>query len=272
MGGGASRVAWETARRLVADYETHILACGNVETSTRDGVTIHSVPPKYPATLLYSTLLKSGLTRSLKDIAPNIVHSHIALPWGYIFAKAKCARVITCHGLGWLGLGWFGLDLKGGLKSPKRNYLVRPFLKTAISNADVVCVPSKRLAELIEDSYGVDCTILPNGVDTHVFAPLEAKKRRSNVVLYVGRFTLSKGLADLLAAAKALPEYEFWLAGYGTGLAASSSLPNVRLLGHVRNVNTLASFYNQATLCAFPSYWESFSLVCTPYPLQATLR
>ena len=125
----------------------------------------------------------------------------------------------------------------------------------------MICAPSRWLADLIEELYHVDCTVLPNGVDTQTYAPMKNVEKRRNVVLFVGRFVQSKGLGDLLEAAKALPEYEFWLAGKNTGVADTAQLRNVKLLGLVKDVEALVSYYNQATICAFPSYWEVFPMV-----------
>ena len=249
--GGLERVVWETAKRLVTDYEVHILTARTKKTTIENEVTIHSIPPNHPFTLWYSTLLKPRLTSILADISPSVIHFHQPLPWAYVLAKAKCPKVLSCHGL------YFSLTSK----RPKRGYPQRLLLPRAIRSADIVCAPSKWLAELIEESYKVDCVTLPNGVDTRIFAPLAAAQRRSNVILYVGRLVPSKGVEDLLEAAKALPDYEFWLAGNGSGMIKRPALPNVKLLGPIRDVRKLALCYNEATLCAFPSYWETFSLV-----------
>ena len=249
--GGLERVVWETAKRLIADYEVHILTARTNETTIENEVTIHSVPPNRPFTLWYSTLLKPKLTSILADISPSVIHFHQPLPWAYVLAKVKCPKVLSCHGL------YFSL----ASKRPVRGYLQRFLLPRAIGGADIVCAPSKWLAELIGESYNVDCAIIPNGVDTRIFAPMEATARRSNVILYVGRLVPSKGVEDLLEAAKALPDYEFWLAGNGSGMIKSPPFPNVKLLGPVRDVGKLALAYNEATLCVFPSYWETFSLV-----------
>jgi len=255
FGGGVTRVAWETAKHLANDYEVHFLAFGTGETSTREGVTIHSVRFKHPATLWYSTLLRPRIIRLMREISPHIVHSHV-LHWAYVFAGAKSRKVVTCHGLDWLGL-----DLRAGLNYPRPLTLRRLFLKEAISNADLVCAPSKWMADLVQESYGVNCKTLPNGVDTNTFAQIEVAKRPCNIVLYVGRLELSKGLMDLFETAKALPQYEFWLIGDSGGTLRNLSLPNVKLLGRVNNQKLLAVYYNLATVCIFPSHWEIFSLV-----------
>ena len=249
ISGGAEQVAWETGKRLAADYEVHILTIGTGQTCLKDNVRIHYAPPTRPYTLLYSTILKPSMNAIYREISPDILHSHMPLPWAYVFAKAKCAKIVTCHGLGF----------SESSEYPRQRHLSRFLLKRALENADIVTAPSKWLADYIEEKYDVSCTALPNGVDTNVFAPMKEVRTRNNVILYVGRFVTRKGLRELVEAARALQEYEFWLVGNPkTGTVEVPSLPNLRVMGFVDNV---AICYNQASLCVFPSYWENFPMV-----------
>jgi glycosyltransferase involved in cell wall biosynthesis len=127
-----------------------------------------------------------------------------------------------------------------------------------LENANIVTAPSKWLTDYVEEKYHVSCLILPNGVDTHVFAPMKDVSPRSNVVLYVGRHLARKGIGELVEAARALPEYEFWLVGDPKADLIGKPLPNLRVLGFVDN---LPLYYNQASLCVFPSHWENFPVV-----------
>jgi glycosyltransferase involved in cell wall biosynthesis len=73
------------------------------------------------------------------------------------------------------------------------------------------------------------------------------------VVLFVGRLIEKKGILDLAKAARALPEYEFWLAGEGT--LKIPVLSNMKILGFHNNI---APLYAAATICAFPAHYENF--------------
>lgn len=244
--GGAEQVAWETGKRLTGAYEVHILTVGKARAGLRENVKIHYVPWARPYTLAYSTFLKPRIHAILGEISPNILHSHHALPWGYVLANAKCAKIITCH----------GSDVYPKRLSPRR-FLVNQ----ALDNADVVTAPSRWLANYIQEKYDVSCMVLPNGVDTHIFRPIEGTNPRGNVILYVGRMLKRKGLLELFEAARALPEYEFWLVGGPkTDVIRMPSLPNLKIIGLVDNCN-LPLYYNQASLCAFPSHGENFPVV-----------
>jgi glycosyltransferase involved in cell wall biosynthesis len=243
--GGAEQVAWETSKRLTGAYEVHILTVGTGKTELRENVKIHYIPPARPYTLAYSTILKPRIHTIFGEISPNILHSHFALPWGIALANAKCAKIITCH---------------GSVAYSKKQLLRRFLVNHALCNADVVTAPSRRLANYIQQEYNVSCMVLPNGVDTDIFRPIEGSGARDNVILYVGRMLKRKGLSELFEAARALPEYEFWLVGGPRADIEVPSLPNLKVIGE-RFGNDLVACYNQASLCVFPSLGEIFPLV-----------
>jgi glycosyltransferase involved in cell wall biosynthesis len=72
---------------------------------------------------------------------------------------------------------------------------------------------------------------------------------------------VNKGLGEIFSAAKTLPNYEFWLVGDPTtGNIRVPRLANVKILGFVDH-DAIVRYYNQASVCVFPSYWENFPLV-----------
>jgi glycosyltransferase involved in cell wall biosynthesis len=242
LSGGAELVAWETARRLTTSYEVHILTVGKAKASTKENVQIHYAPPSRPYTLLYSTILRPRVFAPFSEVSPDILHTHQTLPWAYVFAKAKCVKIVTCHGM-----------------ESKQSYLYRFLTKRALENADIVTAPSKSFGEYVERNYDIVCRTLPNGVDTNFFAPRNGVRSRSDVILFVGRIIPQKGIRELIKAARALPEYEFWLVGDPeTKRVQIPHLSNIREMGFVDDI---VNCYNKATLCVFPSVWENFPLV-----------
>jgi glycosyltransferase involved in cell wall biosynthesis len=245
ISGGAEHVAWELAQRLAETYDVHLLTTGNQKCTTRTGrLTVHFVNRLPLLTLLYSTVANPAVKAIVGSMQPDIIHSHMVLPWGYIFRNEKAKKVITCH----------GSDV-----FPRKRYPRRFLLDRALQNADIVTAPSKWLTDYVEEEYDVSCTTLPNGIDTQVFAPMKGISTRKNVILYVGRFVARKGIKELVEAARTLQEYEFWLVGNPkTSTVEVPCLPNMKVIGFVDN---LALCYNQASLCVFPSHWENFPLV-----------
>jgi len=241
--GGAEQVAWETAKRLVENYDVHILTAGNDSTCERDQITIHYIPPKRPYNLTYSTFYRNRVRTAYKSAAPDILHSHMALPWGFIFAKASCAKVVTCH---------------GGDVYPKPKSPIRLLVNRALENADIVTAPSRWIANYVREEYDISCRHLPNGVDTTIFKPHEGQVPNTNVVLYLGRGIERKGIFEFFEAARALPNYEFWFVGLKHPSIRVPALPNLKVLGRVKDN---VACYNQASICVFPSHWENFPIV-----------
>jgi glycosyltransferase involved in cell wall biosynthesis len=243
--GGAEQVAWQLANRLTKKFEVHILTTGKKRVVTGERVTVHYVN-RYPLlTLLYSTVANSVIKQILRDVSPDIIHCHIPLPWGYVFRGENSKKVITCH----------GSDI-----FPPKGYPKRHFLLSSLKDADRVTVQSTWLRGYLNKEYGISSTIIPNGVDTKTFHPMENVTRQRNLVLFVGRVRKQKGILDLIAAAKELTEYEFLLVGDkgASDFVEIPTLPNVRKIGFQSNV---VPYYARANLCVFPSHWESFALV-----------
>jgi len=136
-----------------------------------------------------------------------------------------------------------------------KGYPERYFVASALKDSGVVVSPSKWVSDYVLENYHVRPVVIPNGVDTKIFRPLGTSTSR-NVILFVGRFIEEKGISDLMKVARALPEYEFLLAGKGP--LEIPALPNVKNLGFHENTVPL---YAAASVCVFPSLRENFPLV-----------
>jgi len=247
ISGGAEQVAWELAKKLADDFEVHIITTSGG--FLKKDMSIHYVSRLPLMPLSYSTVLRFKVKKILEAISPDIIHVHMALPWGYILHNANSTKVVTCH---------------GSDTFPEKRYPERFFLDSALSHADILTAPSRWLIKYIEEKYGRPGTTIPNGVDTNTFRPMPGLPRRDDVVLFVGRFLKLKGVLDLVEAARALPKYEFWLVGSAEGgknAIQIPRLPNVKIVGFMPDKRTMAMHYNRATICAFPSHRENFPLV-----------
>ncbi len=239
--GGAERVAWETSKRLAKSHEVHLLTTEEKLPETpSDKLTVHRVRDTPAKPIVYAAFHDFLLRKIARETGFDVIHCHIALPWGYIFRTSR-KLIVTCH----------GADVY------RRRGISRWMVGTTLGRATAVTSPSKWLANWVQQEYGVQSQVIPNGVDTERFTPDDESKRRENVVLYVGRLLERKGILDLLDAAKILKQYEFWIAGDGP-LMRARSIPNAKWLGYVSQPVKL---YNMATICVFPSHWEPFGLV-----------
>ena len=142
-----------------------------------------------------------------------------------------------------------------------------------LGHADVVVAPSERTAAHVEEVVGVDTevTVVPNGVDTHVFAPVENPRERFDLpdgplVGYTGRHGHEKRL-DVLVEAVAGLDREVTLVFGGDGPArgdlerlAEKRGVDARFLGFLDRED-LPAFYAALDVFGFPSPVETQGLV-----------
>ncbi|MFQ6087369.1 MAG: glycosyltransferase family 4 protein [Candidatus Methanofastidiosia archaeon] len=240
LGGGES-VALELSKRISRhDIEVHLLTTSKRAYS--DNIIIHSVPFTKGLEIFYSTFGWFALKKIIEKNKFDIIHSHLIQPWGFVFRNCREKKVITVHGAVY----------------PERGFPNRFFIDSALKTANRIVVPAKWTLKYIKRHYGFQGIYIPNGIDTETFKPNNDRKR-DNVILFVGRFLEQKGVRELVEVAKQLKEYEFWFVGEGP-LGKMINLPNTKNLG-MKTTKQLVDIYNKATICTFPSYFESFPMV-----------
>ncbi len=149
-------------------------------------------------------------------------------------------------------------------------------------SADLAIAWSPHERDAMVSYYGASAgrvAIIPPGVDTAKFRPLDQSKCRTKlrlgngrVLLYVGRLERLKGVDILLRAASQLDHREDMTLLVVGGSANSPELERLkgisRDLGIERRVKFLGTvpqaelpaYYNAADVCVLPSYYESFGL------------
>ncbi|MFB6222607.1 MAG: glycosyltransferase [Haloarcula sp.] len=142
-----------------------------------------------------------------------------------------------------------------------------------LSRADGVIAPSERTATYLRESIDPDTTVvvIPNGVDTTVFKPVDAAAFRDRydlpdgpIVGYTGRHGYEKCLDDIISACEGL-DVTVVLGGDGPARgslesAAESSDVDVRFLGFLDR-GELPELYSAMDVFAFPSPVETQGLV-----------
>ncbi len=147
------------------------------------------------------------------------------------------------------------------------------FTKRLLRRADEVIFISDRVAEdyYRRVAFTRPIKVVPNGVDVRLFhAPIPenrrflrqqfALKNEQPVLLFVGRFVQKKGLDVIRRLAVLLPEWRFWVVGYGPINPDTWLLPNVHVFRN-RSGQSLAELYQAADMLLMPSYGEGFPLV-----------
>lgn len=161
--------------------------------------------------------------------------------------------------------------------------------RQVIEAADAIIGATPEELMLMETLYGqrpADFAVVPPGVDTDLFKPLDRSQSRSalgingeRVILFVGRVDRIKGIDTLLRSlAACIPHVRrrvrlLIVGGTNEGASAETARfrklaaclgvgPNVDFVGTV-SPDRLPLYYSAADICAVPSAYESFGMVAT---------
>ena len=127
----------------------------------------------------------------------DIVHYHgIGPSLVCPIARLSGARVVvTVHALDWRREKWGRFA----------RFMLMTGEKVAAKRARRVITVSRRIQEYLQERYGLESALIPNGVSTPDIRPLDALRRRADIgsngfLLYLGRFVPEKGCRLLVAA------------------------------------------------------------------------
>jgi teichuronic acid biosynthesis glycosyltransferase TuaC len=205
------------------------------------------------------------LMPAIKEFAPDILLNYVIYPDGY--AAVRIGRALKVP----VVLTAIGSDLN---RMPDR--LVASLTRAALRQADAVTTVSHDLAKTaIRLGARQNTTIaILNGCDTSIFKPCSLPDERialrvepdCELVLYVGRLDLRKGLAELIEATSRLSKHRPRLRTYlvGDGPDGPALRTQIRLLGMEDIIRMIppcqtadvARWMGAASLVTLPSYME----------------
>jgi len=139
--------------------------------------------------------------------------------------------------------------------------LIRLWEQT-ILRSDFLFSNSHAVQASLRKEYGLKSEVVPTGVDTRFFTPVEERPPHPRVrVLFVGSLRPFKGPQLLVQAASRLPEADFVIVGDGMMSGELETQVEREHLSNVefkRGLNTeaLREQYRQADIFLFPSRWE----------------
>jgi glycosyltransferase involved in cell wall biosynthesis len=137
-------------------------------------------------------------------------------------------------------------------------------ISRSIIEADRVCTNSKYVAETVRAKFGLESTIIHDGIDSRFFfAPSEKAETISDslVVLYAGSLQPRKRVELLIQEAARWPRVKFRVAGRGEtekhcrALCEKYDCRNVSFLGHLSS-RQLGEEMRKADVFFFPSILE----------------
>ena len=137
--------------------------------------------------------------------------------------------------------------------------LGRKLLAFAVKRADHVLVLNQRSHAFIRSNGCDNVQIVPNFIDKKLLAEKHAVAEHGEIMLYVGHILRTKGFFEILEAARALPQIQFWMVGPTCMELDDVEIPeNVTMYG-AKPRSEVMEMMKQADVFLFPSYTEGFS-------------
>lgn len=259
--GGVETHIKEISERLVGrGYEVTVITAdagnGGERRERQKGVSVRRYRSVAPNGAMHFCPQITAVVRQ-SDI--DVVHAHNYHSFPLSFAAIGVSDrqfVVTTH-------------YHGGSASSIRDRLLslyRPFGRWAVRRADEVIAVSEWEQEQLESDFGVDPTMIPNGVDVERFADAEPLDRDRPYLLTVGRLEEYKGVQHVIRAMPELPEYDLVVVGSGSYQESLEQIAReqgvgdrVNLLGYV-NDDELPGLYTGAEVYVTLSEFESYGM------------
>ena len=223
LGGGASPVGYEIAKRLVQRGHTvDVVTMKHKDTprfEVMDGVNVYRVPciRRNKATcetyemLTFVIKARKTIKHLMKRYSYDICHCHFLIPTGILARWVKHTfglnYVVTAHGSDVPG---FNTD-----RFTLQHKFTGPLLRAISNDASTIITPSQYLQRLITTNIGpYETTHIPNGIEPPQYRP--SPSERKPIILSTGRLLKRKGFHTLIQAVRdvELP-FEVHIAGDG---------------------------------------------------------
>ena len=276
--GGVSKCLVELADRAAKTYDVHMVA-HEVLDRPSSAIDVRRVPMTTRPKVLQQRSFARSARGPVANLSPALVHSH-----GPQFRNADIYTAHSCHAA-WIGdrrrmSGWRGAASR--VYPPHvlaLDWERRCFESTS---ARRIISVSHRVKDELHECLEIPrelITVVPNGVDTNVFAPEPPRGtvdvldeedlrgvRKGPVFLFVGYEFDRKGLAPAMRGlvSSGLEDAELWVAGSADRsayerLAADLGIAErVRFLGHKSDI---ARYFRAADAFVLPTAYEAFELV-----------
>jgi glycosyltransferase involved in cell wall biosynthesis len=199
---------------------------------TRGGVTVRRHPAVAPGGAYE---VAPGIVRSVRRVEADVVHAHNYHSLSLLLAALGVDGerfVVTPH-------------YHGRSASTVRTRLLSLYAPVggwALHRADAAVAVSGWERDALRADFGVDATVLPNGVERERFEGATPERRERPFLLSVGRLEAYKGVQFAIRALPALPEWKLVVAGSGPyrrelerTADAGGVADRVSFLGHVED-------------------------------------
>ncbi len=206
--GGVETHVSAVATRLVDRGHTVTVVSADArpdmpDSTVRDGVRVRRLRSLGPDDAFH---FAPGVVSLVRCLDADVVHAHNyhSLPM-VMAAAADVPLVCTPH-------------YHGESADPVRDRLLRfyrPIGRWGLRRARVVIAVSEWERQRLAADFGVDATVIPNGIKVERFGGGRARETDAPTLLTVGRLVEYKGVAHVVRALRELPGYRLRVAGDG---------------------------------------------------------
>jgi glycosyltransferase involved in cell wall biosynthesis len=251
-GGGGETIVYETARGLMSQgVDVRVLTTGDPAQREYEGIPTERIPVHRYRMNFAASLI--ALRAADADLVQTFNY-HAC--WPSLVGGERAHRPVVCSFLGLFGDAW--IDLKGKVMGPLFRAWERRMLKLPFFRLCFLSEYSRRQAISLGSLEQSTRAVCP-GVALEHFRPAREKE---NLVLFVGKFSVRKGVYDVLEVARALPEYRFLMVGWGPEEEALRRLaPSNLTVQRGEAGRPPSDEYGRARVFLFPSRAETLGMV-----------
>ena len=224
--------------------------------------------------------------RRMRMIELDLIHAHSPFTAGSealrIAALRKLPLVATFHSK-------YYDDFLKATKSESIARMGTKFVVNFYNRCDEVWAVGKNAADVLKDyGYEGDVIVMPNGATMRTVSPadVEGVSRRWNlgddpVILFVGQMDWKKNILTILEACAEMKQagmnFRLLLAGQGVDMNnidrkihELNIQDRSQMLGHISDTSLLDALYARASLFAFPSLYDTTSMVVREAAVMGT--
>lgn len=251
--GGGETLVYQTAKNLrKAGHEVRVVTTGSPTDISHEGIpTARIKRNRFLFNLSFSTIAKHA---RWADVIQTSTYNAVFPSW--VVAK-MLNKPISCLVMSYWGEEW--KTMRPGISGMVSKWFEKTTLHRDFDTKIFLSDFSKSFALGSGMSHKNTAVINP-GVETALYKPLP----KEPVILFSGRFAKQKGVYDILAVAKLLPQYKFVMMGKGEEEASlrRKAPDNVQFLNKsFKDGKEFFAEYGKAALFFLPSYGETFGFV-----------
>jgi glycosyltransferase involved in cell wall biosynthesis len=260
--GGLGRYVSEVTSRLP---EAELLIFSPCDNTISNHIQIRPPFHKEFRNLSFSFWLHRNVNRIVKNYRLSRINIQCGPGGLFLLKRLNLPVVATCHHTWWQQSHY--------IKSQFWKKMFVPFEKRTYQLASKIICDSEDSKSVLQNRYGISTgkmAVIPIGVDTDKFYPLNNIKKIPCSLLYIGRVDKRKGIDFLISAMPAVtqkvPEAILFVGGTGKDVVklkeyvkAAGIEKQVKFLGFIAE-DKLNRWYNKVQCVVVPSMFEGFGL------------